>query len=169
MDVYLLRHGIAVAAAELPPGTDRPLTEKGAKRVRKAARGLRRLGMRFEAILTSPLGRAQQTASIVAETLAQEGQLATIEALKPDHSADELVSGLKDYMKCTTLLLVGHEPLLSETVSYLLTGKKNAIVKVALKKGGLVGVELDSLPPRNPGTIHTLLTPKILRRLAASG
>jgi phosphohistidine phosphatase len=169
MDLYVLRHGIAVNAADLAPGADRPLTDKGAKRLRKAARGLRRLGMRFEAILTSPLARAHQTATIVAEALGQEAQLSILEALKPDSSVDELLSGLKDHTNCKSLLLVGHEPLLGEIVSYLLTGKKSSQVKVALKKGGLVGVEVDSLPARNPGTLHLFLTPKILRRLGASG
>jgi phosphohistidine phosphatase len=169
MDLYLLRHGIAVNAEDLPTGADRPLTDKGVKRMRKAARGLRRLGMKFEAILTSPLARAHQTATIVAETLGREAQISVSEALKPDGSADELLSSLKDYNGCASVLLVGHEPLLGETVSYLLGAKKTSNIKIGLKKGGLVLIEVDSLPPRNPGTLHLMLGPKILRRLGAGG
>jgi phosphohistidine phosphatase len=169
VDVYLLRHAIAVNAAELPPGADPPLTEKGAKRLRKAARGLRRLGIKFDAILTSPLARAQQTAQIVADALGLEDRLSVIEALKPDSSAEELLSGLGDHANRASVLLVGHEPLLGDTASYLLTMKKNVNINVALKKGGLIRIEVDSLPPRNPGTLHFQLTPKILRRLGASG
>ncbi len=169
MDLHLMRHGIAVNAQDAAPDGARPLTDKGRKRMRNAARGLRRLNIKFDAILTSPLPRAHETATIVAETLGRESHLAVVEALKPDCSVEELVSGLKDYQSCQNLLLVGHEPLLSDTASFLLTGKKNATVKIALKKGGLCGIEIDSLPPRNPGTLHLLLAPKILRRLGTDG
>lgn len=169
MDLYLLRHGIAVNAQDTAPDGDRPLTDKGRKRMRKAARGLSRLNINFDAILTSPLARAHETATIVAETLGRESHLSVVEALKPDGAAEELVSGLKDYDKCENLLLVGHEPLLSDTASFLLTGKKTANIKVALKKGGLVRIVVDSLPPRNPGTLDLLLAPKILRRLGTHG
>ena len=69
MNLYLMRHGIAVAADEPGISSDsaRPLTPKGIKRIRRAARGLRRLGISFDAILTSPLVRARQTAEIVAD------------------------------------------------------------------------------------------------------
>jgi phosphohistidine phosphatase len=169
MELYLLRHGIAANAKDLPTGADRPLTDKGAKRMRKAARGLRRLGLKFEAILTSPLARAHQTARIVAEVLGREAQISVSEALKPEGSADELLSSLKDYNGCASVLLVGHEPLLGDTASYILAGKKTANMKIGLKKGGLVLIEVDSLPPRNPGTLHLLLGPKILRRLGTGG
>jgi phosphohistidine phosphatase len=169
MDLYLLRHGIAVRDEGLTTDADRPLTEKGVKRMRKAARGLRRLGMKFEAILTSPLARAQQTARIVAEALGQEPQLSIAGALRPDRSADDLLASLREYENCQSVLLVGHEPLLGETASRLLGTKKASNISIALKKGGLVGIEIDSLPPRNSGTLHILLPPKVLRRLGASG
>jgi phosphohistidine phosphatase len=169
VDLYLLRHGIAVNAEDLPTGADRPLTDKGVKRMRKAARGLRRLGMKFEVILTSPLARAHQTATIVAEALGREAHVSVVEALKPDGAADELLSSLNDYANCESVLLVGHEPLLGDTVSQLLGGKKTSNIEIALKKGGLVRIEVDSLPPRNPGILHLLVAPKILRRLGASG
>ncbi len=169
MDVYLLRHGIAVNAEDVTPGSDRPLTAKGAKRMRKTARGLRRLGIEFELILTSPLARAYETATIVAEALSREAHLSVLESLKPDCSVDELLSSLKEYANCASLLLVGHEPLLSNAISCILSGKKTSNIKVALKKGGLILVAVDSLPPRNPGTLVLLLAPKILRRLATRG
>src|SRR5579864_3782830 len=68
--LYLLRHGIAV-----PPGTegyeddDRPLTSKGERRTRQVAQGLRRLRLKLDRIISSPLPRALRTAELVAETL----------------------------------------------------------------------------------------------------
>jgi len=46
MNIYLMRHGIPIDAGN--PGdvddSQRPLTDKGVKRMRRAVRGLRRLG-----------------------------------------------------------------------------------------------------------------------------
>ena len=71
MNIYLLRHGIAIDRDDpsSPTDADRPLTAKGLKRMRKAARGLRRLNIPFDAIVTSPFTRARQTADIVAAAL----------------------------------------------------------------------------------------------------
>ena len=169
MNLFLLRHGSAVNPEETAPDRDRPLTAKGRKRMRSGARGLRRLGVTFDAVLTSPLARAHQTATIIAETLGREAQLSVVEALKPDSAVEELLSSLKDYANCENLLLVGHEPLLGDTASFLLTGKKNPRAEMAFKKGGLCQIEIDSLPPRNPGVLHLLLKPKLLRRLGKRG
>jgi len=66
MNIYLLRHGIALAETNASSGQDheRPLSSKGIKRMRKAAKGLQRLNLSFDIVLTSPLVRAPQTAVI---------------------------------------------------------------------------------------------------------
>jgi phosphohistidine phosphatase len=166
MNLYLMRHGIAVTADQ--PGTqsdsERPLTPKGIKRMRRAARGLRRLGISFDAILTSPLVRARQTAEIVADTLGLEAQLEEISELAPDSSVDHLVSGLTRFQDREHVLLVGHQPLLGHIFSFLISGK-NVNLAVEFKKGGLCRIEIDVLPLGTPGTLHWLLTPKQLRLL----
>jgi phosphohistidine phosphatase len=169
MELYLLRHGIAANAQEPAPDGERPLTDKGRKRMRKAARGLRRLGIDCDAILTSPLVRARQTADIVAAALGQEARLSVLDALQPNSSTDELLASLHDHEHCGSLMLVGHEPLLSQLASVLLTAKKNAALDINLKKGGLCCIEVDDLPPRNPGILRFLLAPKHLRLLGARG
>src|SRR4029434_10395463 len=90
MNLYLMRHGIAVAADQ--PGIEsdsgRPLTAKGTKRMRQAARGLRRLGVSFDTVLTSPFLRARQTAEIVAESLGLEDRLEEISEHTPRNTRD---------------------------------------------------------------------------------
>jgi phosphohistidine phosphatase len=168
MNLYLMRHGIAIAV-ERPgrnPDGERPLTPKGIKRMRRAARGLRRLGISFDAILTSPLVRARQTADIVADALGLEGQLEEISELAPESSVERLLSSLTPFQKREHLLLVGHNPLLPDAASVLIAGKKETSFQIDLRKGGLCRIEIDGLPPRTPGTLHWLLTPKQLRCLA---
>jgi phosphohistidine phosphatase len=168
MNLYLLRHGIAVPNddPENVPDSDRPLTPKGVKRMRKAAKGLRRLGIPFDSVLTSPLVRARQTAEIVAQALGLGDHLEELSALAPGNSVSDLWSGLTPYQDHEHLLLVGHEPFLSTVLSYLLTHDEKRSVTVDFKKGGLCRVEITALPPNKSGILHWLLTAKQLRALA---
>ena len=61
----------------------RPLTEEGMSRMRKAARGLARLGVAFDVVLTSPLVRARQTAEIVAAASTPRPPLVNVDSLAP--------------------------------------------------------------------------------------
>src|SRR5205085_1765819 len=82
MELYFLRHGIASESG--PEGTGdagRPLTKEGAAKIKAAAHGLRTLNMRIDALLSSPLVRAHETAQIVARELGPELHLAN--ALAP--------------------------------------------------------------------------------------
>src|SRR5439155_23799609 len=68
MRLLIVRHGIAVAhGTPKVPEDERPLTPRGAKRFRAAARGLARICRRPDVLLTSPLVRARQTADIAAD------------------------------------------------------------------------------------------------------
>ena len=167
MNLYLMRHGIAADRADSGAGSgdrERPLTPKGIKRMHKAAKGLVALSLSFDRILTSPLERARQTAKIVAQTLQLENQLAEIDQLCPYQSVKDLISGLVAYSGAKKILLVGHEPLLSSTVSYLLSGKAGAAIQ--FKKGGLCCLEVDGMPPQKSAVLHWALTAKQLRLLA---
>ena len=169
MNLYLMRHGIAVAADE--PGinsdNERPLTSKGVKRQRRAARGLARLNIAFSSVLTSPVLRARQTAEIVAQYLGLEAKLEEISGLAPESSVEHLMLGLTRFHDQENVLLVGHEPLLSDTASFLLLGKSKPSLSMRFRKGGLCCIEIDDLPPTNPGLLHWHLTAKQLRLLAS--
>jgi len=167
MNLYFLRHGIAADRADSGAGSgdrERPLTPKGVKRMNKAAKGLIALSLSFDRILTSPLVRARQTATIVAQALQLEERVEEIEQLSPEQSVQDLLAALVAYADQREILLVGHEPLLSSTVSFLLSGKAGAGMR--LKKGGLCCLEVDGVPPRESAVLHWLLTPKQLRLMA---
>ena len=167
MNLYLMRHGIAVAAEdpEVTHDSDRPLTNKGAKRMRRAARGLRRLDIPLDAILTSPVLRARQTADIVAATLGLEARLEEISGLAPESTVEQLMFGLTRYQDRVHLLVVGHEPLLSQTIARLLCGNRDHGLVISVRKGSLCRIEIDALPPSRPGILHWFMTPKQLRLL----
>ena len=165
MNLYLMRHGAAVAADDpaVTNDNERPLTPKGAKRLRRAGRGLRRLHIAFDGILTSPVLRARQSAEIVAASLALESCLEEVSGLAPESTVEVLLLGLARYHDRQHLLLMGHEPLLSKTISALLGGAQS--LEIDLRKGSLCRIEVDGLPPSSPGILHWLLAPKHLRLL----
>jgi phosphohistidine phosphatase len=167
MILYFMRHGIAVDRDEKgksPDDRERALTPKGNKRMRRAAKGLLTLSLSLDRILTSPFVRARQTAQIVAEALHMEDRLEEIQELCPDQSVQVLLSALAAYSGKENILLIGHEPLLSSTVSFLLSGSAGA--EIRLKKGGLCCLEADSFPPKESAVLDWALTPKQLRQMA---
>jgi phosphohistidine phosphatase len=131
--------------------------------MRKAAQGIARIEDSFDRILTSPYVRAVQTAQIVAEILNLQDRVEEVEELGIKSSAERVAAKLNDYRELTSLLLVGHQPLLGQTASCLLTG--SADMNIEFKKGGLCCIEIDTLPPKN-AALDFLLTPKQLRQIA---
>lgn len=168
MNLYFMRHGIALEKNDPSVVDDahRPLSAKGIKRTRKIAKGIQRLGISFDVLLTSPLARARQTVDIVAAELGADARVEEIPSLAPDSTFDQLVTDLARYHGYKHLLLVGHEPFLSEALSCLLAGPAAPRLSFEFKKGALCRTETASLARLEPGRLHWFLTPKQLRMLA---
>jgi phosphohistidine phosphatase len=165
--LYVLRHGIAVARGDpgYPLDSDRPLTFKGMKRMRQIARGMRRVGVGFDVILTSPYRRALETAFVVGREYKLGESIQTTAALKPEVLPEEVIRALQDnYSSCRNLLLVGHDPQLSALVSTLTSGSAGA--RPLMKKGGLCKLQVEKLQLGKSATLLWLLTPKQLTNMA---
>jgi phosphohistidine phosphatase len=159
--LYLLRHGIAV-----PPGTpgvdddDRPLTPKGEKRMRQIARGLCRLDLKLERIVSSPVPRALRTAEIVADALGISAHLETHDALRPGEPA----SSIRDWLQAReegSLMIVGHDPAFSQLVGTLSAGDASQPI-TELKKGGIAAFRAE---PEGELKLDWLARPKLIRKL----
>src|SRR5437867_11807016 len=94
MELYFFRHGIAVDRDDpaAPADEDRPLTDDGQRKTRSAAKGLERLELGLDRILTSPWLRAVETADIAAEVLGMETE--EMPELAGNRSVDELLTAL---------------------------------------------------------------------------
>ncbi|MEQ1912306.1 MAG: phosphohistidine phosphatase SixA [Vicinamibacterales bacterium] len=160
VQLYLIRHAVAEERGEKwPDDTKRPLTEDGVRRMRRAAKGLARLGARFDVVLTSPLLRAQQTAEIVAAAFETVPPVVTATSLAPDGSFTGLLADLQKHARHTRVALVGHEPSLGEFASRLTKARR----RFEFKKGGACRIDIESIPPAGPGALRWLVTPAILR------
>jgi phosphohistidine phosphatase len=161
-ELYVIRHGLAEDRGDAwPDDAKRPLTDEGISRMRKAARGLARLGVTIDIVLTSPLVRARQTAEIVAGELDPRPSLVNVDSLAPAGSYAAVIADLGKYARRSRIGLVGHEPMIGELTARLI-GSRHA---VEFKKGGVCRIDLDDLPPAGPGALRWMLTPRILRAL----
>jgi phosphohistidine phosphatase len=157
MKLYFLRHGIA-ADAQSWKGDDasRPLTDEGCDKMAREAKTIAKLDLDLDAILTSPLMRAKQTAKIVADRLDLNERLFEDRRLAGNFDTTQLAAILRDRSDAENLMLVGHEPDMSAIV-----GNLAGDADIDLKKGGLACVELSDLGSMQ-GRLLWLATPKLL-------
>jgi phosphohistidine phosphatase len=161
-ELYLIRHGIAEERGEAwPDDAKRPLTEEGTARVRKSARGLARLGVAFDAILTSPLVRTRQTADAVASAFTVRPHIVASDSLAPGGTFQAVLAELEKHTRRARIALVGHEPGIGELASRL-SGSRHPL---EFKKGAACRIDVDALPPTGPGTLRWFLTSRIMRSI----
>ena len=134
MNLYLIRHAIAVdeGTPEYEEDSQRPLTDKGKKKMRQIAKGLRTLGADFDLILSSPYERAKETAEILEGVFKLKKDVALSENLVPMGDPDLLIAEMNEKYSENSIALVGHEPFLSALIGLLVS--ENAGMDMTLKK-----------------------------------
>ncbi len=103
MQLYLVRHAEAAGGE---PDELRPLTPAGREQARSLGERLRDSGVRPNAILTSPLLRARETAAALGRELGLEAM--PDERLAPGATADAVASAVEG--RGDTVIVVGHQP-----------------------------------------------------------
>jgi phosphohistidine phosphatase len=164
-ELYVMRHGLAVTRGSVRFSDDaqRPLVPEGKEKMREIAGGLKRMGFEVDWIVTSPLVRAVETAGIIAESLASSVPVDVCDAMRPGGSPEALLAFLAKRPNCRRVLVVGHEPDLSELAARLIGAGGHA--NLAFKKGGCCMISFDEFPPKSPGQLVWWLTPRLLRKL----
>jgi phosphohistidine phosphatase len=161
-ELYLIRHGVAEERGDdWPDDTKRPLTDEGKSGLKRAARGLVRLGVVFDTMLTSPLVRARQTADIIANEYNDRPPVVTVDSLSPNASFQSVLTDLEKHSRKSRIALVGHEPDLGELAARLAGFRR----PLEFKKGAICRIDVKSLPPAGPGALRWFFTPKILRAI----
>ncbi len=167
MKIIIIRHAIAenptLFAKTCKDDTLRPLTEKGIKRILQSRLGLKKLEPKAEYILSSTLVRAVQTAEQIAE-LYPEATRQAIPQLNPGSDPAKLTSLLSDLPPESTVLLVGHEPDLSELISWFTNGSHFSFLQ--LKRGAACLLQFKGAPRSASAELIWLLPPRQLRSLS---
>lgn len=166
MNLYIIRHAIAVdeATSDYESDSERPLTDKGRKKMRQIARALRNIGVEFDLILSSPYLRACETAEILADVFKMKKKIVFSDNLIPLGNPELLIGEINEKYSVDSLALVGHEPHLSTLISMLVA--ENAKMDITLKKGGVCYLSADDLHHHDHrAALEWLLTPGILMEI----
>jgi phosphohistidine phosphatase len=156
MKLYFLRHGQAGNRQDWQEDdSKRPLTVEGKKRMQREAAAIWRLDPSLDVIITSPLVRALQTAEIVAKARGSAVRLITDGRLAPGFGLEQLAAIVAEHRNAKGLMLVGHEPDFSETISQVTGGR------IVMKKGALACMEVED-PSALEGPLVWLIPPKVL-------
>jgi len=162
MIVYFLRHASAGERKKDPVRDDRRgLDANGVKQAGDIGRLLARLEVQVEAVISSPLKRATQTAAVVANEIGHDGRLQLDAALRPQANLADFRDLLGRYAHLQAILVVGHSPNLRQFLGRLI-GDAGHPAEVELKKGAIAKVEV--LPHRS--RLQWCLSPRIVRAMA---
>ena len=165
MDLYIVRHGIAIDREDpkCPPDPERYLTEEGIDKTRQVAKGIAALGITPDLLISSPYTRAMQTAEIFASALDYSKQkIRRTDLLLPGAESSALFRELAKDKQSSTVFLFGHAPHLDELIAAAFASKHPI---TSLKKAGVAVLRLKRISPPSAELLW-LATPRLLRRAA---
>jgi phosphohistidine phosphatase len=161
MILYFLRHASAgESLVNLKKDEKRALDKEGIEQCGYVGRALTALDAQVDVIVSSPLKRATQTASLVGNEMGYEGKLQIDAGLKPSATFADFRRLLEKYAKQESIMVVGHNPNLSQFLGAVIS-ESGCEASIDLKKGAVARVDMR----RNFGTLLWCLTPKALRTL----
>ena len=164
MIVYFLRHANAGHHLANPIQDEkRPLDDQGIEQCTQVGRALNAMDMHVDVVLSSPLKRATQTASLVANELGFDGKLQRTPALRPNAHMDAFRELLNRNAQLEAVVVVGHNPSLSQFLSLLISeGASDS--SVDLKKCAVARVDVSG----GTGILKWLLTPRMVQAVVAA-
>lgn len=156
MDLYIIRHAEAVAEGSGGPNDgDRPLTDLGHIQAKHLAESFAAHGLKVDAVLASPLVRAQQTAAPLAARWLERGEVETSDYLTPGFRARKLSKVLRN-LGLRSVAIVGHEPDLSQYTAWLLGSKK---VHIDFAKAGIIRLECETSLDKGSAVLTWMVPP----------
>ena len=165
MDVFLLRHGEAEElGGKVKTDNERALTRDGVRLMEEEAEGMKRLGLRFNVILSSPLVRAKQTAEIISEVL-DSRKVTLCDALAIPISTVDLMVAFKPFQPDYRVLLVGHMNDIGKLAGFFLGDPR---LTLPFKKGSLCKILTSRLTPTPHGELRWFLTARQLKLIGQS-
>ena len=156
MILYFMRHGKAGHGSSAPDDDERRLTPAGVEALRAAAPIWRRVNLRPDLVISSPLPRALETAELLVAGLDLSDPPIVDDRLRPGAGGPDLARAMAEHPHARRVAFVSHEPDLSSAVC-LLTGA----AAVRLRKGAIACVEFPGVPEPRSGELAWLLDPDL--------
>jgi len=158
MNLYILRHASAGTRRANPKlDLKRPIDKEGKQQCLIVGGCLNALNVQFDRVVSSPLKRALQTASLVSNETGYDSKIEISEALSPEASVPKFQELVRALQKYDNVLVVGHNPNLPVFLGSLIAPAGRTSIR--LRKGAVARIDCDRLP----GTLHWLVDPRILR------
>jgi len=166
MNLFFLRHASAGMRRANPLlDVKRPLDKDGKRQCLQLAHVLNELKIQFDLVVSSPLKRSLQTASLIGTETGYESQILVSKALAPEAGFRDFQKLLSECRHYENLLVVGHNPNLSHFLASTLVSPTASVTpQVRLRKGSLARVSI----ARGPATLQWLLDPRTVRALYAT-
>lgn len=163
MILYLMRHGIAEDSSPLGSDADRRLTQRGTLRVAMVAKGLHRIGLQFDRIISSPYVRARQTAEIVARVAGYDHEILFDKRLVPFARFEDVSDMIQENSDAGSMLFAGHEPSMGLMISGLVAEDR---LSIEVKKAAVTAVQIERFRPRAAGTLLWSIPPKLFEAIS---
>jgi phosphohistidine phosphatase len=172
LELFILRHGETSKRLSRSGGLDRPLTYTGTTEIKNIADSIKKLRIKIDLIVTSPLSSCKQTGEIINDLFNKRIPIIICNHLKPEGELLDFYNKISKYKDTSSILIVGHEPYLSSMINDIISkndadrnyNKNNN--NIILKKAGLSRIKITSTVPKLKGELRWLLTPRILKKIA---
>jgi phosphohistidine phosphatase len=163
MELLIVRHAVACErnARRWPDDAARPLSPRGALRARRAAVGIRKLGVRPGRVLASPLERTQQTAAILTQ-YAGWPRAILCPLLAPGGGSPQELLALLARTRGPRVAVIGHQPDLGRLIAVCLPGSAGSAA-FELRKMAVASIAFPGSPRAGQGELQWLVPPKLLR------
>ncbi|MGZ5509646.1 MAG: SixA phosphatase family protein [Nitrososphaeraceae archaeon] len=172
MELFILRHGETPKGLSRSGGLNRPLTYTGTAEIKSIADSIKKLRIKIDLILTSPLSSCKQTGDIINDLFKKRIPIIICNDLKPEGKLLDFYNKISKYKDTSAILIVGHEPYLSSMINDIISNNdtdRNYNTNhnnIILKKAGLSRIKITSTVPKFKGELRWLLAPRILKKLS---
>jgi phosphohistidine phosphatase len=165
MTLYILRHANAGSRRRNPLlDRKRGLDKEGKQQCLLIGAYLNAMGVSFDAIISSPLKRSLQTASLVATEIGFEQKISADASLEPIGKFADFEAMLAKHAGQEIVLVVGHNPNLAQFAGALISGQRGGRANIRLRKGAMVRIDVSRRPAQLLGLVDT----RMLRQFQAS-
>jgi len=172
LELFILRHGETSKRLSRSGGLDRPLTYTGTADIKNIANSIKKLRIKIDLIVTSPISSCKQTGEIINDMFKKRIPIIFCNDLKPEGEILDFYNKISKYKGTSSILIVGHEPYLTGMINDIISNNdadrnynKN-YNNIILKKAGLSRIKIISTVPKLKGELRWLLTPRILKKLS---
>ena len=162
MNLYIVRHAEALpVGGMITRDADRHLSPRGEEEAELMGRALVRLDPNVDILVTSPLVRAIETGEIIGKELSDHPITHVSEHLAPGFSNPALFRELLSLSAGSNIVAIGHQPDMSNFVSYLIAGSTDSAV--AMSAGTIARLIVDGSHPH--AHLAWLITPEIVKSI----